>query len=152
MKPGVLEKVTARIVAGSAIRSFTKPGQVATFYDTILSTASIAATKDNNSKGQLRRWTRIRNNAVREESNDYYKIRATMPAGFPDKDDVISAIFEDLLTGALRRDDVKVRVQSYVAAHNRMFPTKYAMRSLDARIFHDGAMTLGDTITRGFWD
>jgi hypothetical protein len=74
-----------------------------------------------------------------------------MPAGFPDKDDVVSAIFEDLLTGALKRDDVKVRVRSYVAAHNRMFPTKYAMRSLDAPLYDDGMMTLGDTISRGLW-
>jgi hypothetical protein len=48
-----------------------------------------------------------------------------LPANYPDKEDVVSAIFEDLLTGVLKRDDVRARVQSYIAAHNRMFPTKY---------------------------
>jgi len=169
MKSGVLEKVTARIAAGTPIRSFTKPGQGGYLlrYDTFnryrrenpdFDCFVIAATKDNNSKGQLRRWTRIRNNAVREQSNDYYKIRSMLPAGFPGKDDVVSAIFEDLLTGALRRDDVRLRMQSYITAHNRMFPTKYAkfgdspLLSLDEVLFDDGTATRGDGVSRGLWD
>jgi len=44
-----------------------------------------------------------------------------LPAGLPDKDDVVSAVFEDLLTGALKREDLKARLQSYIVAHNRMF-------------------------------
>ena len=81
-----------------------------------------------------------------------------MPAAFPDKDDVVSAIFEDLLTGALRRDDVRLRMQSYITAHNRMFPTKYAkfgdspLLSLDEVLFDDGTATRGDGVSRGLWD
>jgi hypothetical protein len=30
-------------------------------------------------------------------------------------------VFEDLLTGALKREDLKARLQSYIVAHNRMF-------------------------------
>jgi hypothetical protein len=43
-------------------------------------------------------------------------------------------------------------------AYNRMFPTKYAkfagrpLLSLDAQLFDEGAMTQGDTISRGLWD
>ena len=49
-----------------------------------------------------------------------------LPANFPDKDDVKGAIFEDLLTGALKRENVEAHVQTYIAAHNRMYPTNYA--------------------------
>jgi hypothetical protein len=63
----------------------------------------------------------------------------------------------DLLTGALKRDDVRSRVQTYVAAHNRMFPTKYAkfgdsrLLSLDEVLFDDGSAR-GDNVSRGLWD
>jgi hypothetical protein len=81
-----------------------------------------------------------------------------LPASFSDKDDVISAIFEDLLTGKLKRDEVKARIQTYIAAHNRMFPTKYAkfgdswLVSLDEVLFDDGMATKRDTVGRGLWD
>ena len=71
----------------------------------------IEAIADSNTLGQKLRFSRARaraqSEAKREEINDYHKIRAMMPAGFPDKDDVVSAILEDLLTGALKREDVK---------------------------------------------
>jgi hypothetical protein len=96
--------------------------------------------------------------AKKEEANDYYKIRAMLPASFPDKDDVVGDIFEAMLNGSLRREDVKDRVQTYIAAHNRMFPTKYArfgdspLVSLDEVLFDDGTATRGDTVSRGLWD
>jgi hypothetical protein len=85
-------------------------------------------------------------------------VSAMLPAAFPDKDDVVSDIFEALANGGLRREDVRTRVRQFVTAHNRMFPTNYAtfagrrLVSLDARLFEDGAATLGDTISRGLWD
>jgi hypothetical protein len=115
-------------------------------------------TKNNVGRGQVLRWQRIRNAAAREEANDYYKIRAMLPAGLPGKDDVVSAVFEDLLTGALKREDVKARLQTYIVANNRLFPTKYAkfgdspLVSLDEVMFEDGSMTRGDTVSRGLWD
>jgi hypothetical protein len=81
-----------------------------------------------------------------------------IPANFPDKDNVVSAIFEDLLTGALKRENVRGRVQAYIAEYNRMFPTKYAkfgnspMVSLDEVMFEDGSATRGDTVSCGLWD
>jgi hypothetical protein len=162
IKAAVLEKVTTRLIAGSSIGGFTKPGSG---YLVRFSTLAryrrensefdrfvVDASKDNNSKGQKLRWQRIHNSAVRDQNNDYYKIRAMLPANFPDKDDVLNSIFVDLLTGSLHRKDVAARVASYIIAHNRMFPTKYAMRSLDAPLYNDGMMTLGDTITRGLWN
>jgi hypothetical protein len=68
------------------------------------------------------------------------------------------AIFEAMLDGSLRPEDVKARVQNYITAHNRMFPTKFAkfgdspLLSLDATMFDDGTTTRGDTVSRGLWD
>jgi hypothetical protein len=111
----------------------------------------------NLTNGLRARYIPRRGIVFREESNDYYKIRAMLPAAFPDKDDVVSAIFEDLLTGALRRDDVRARMQRYITAHNRMFPTKYAkfgdspLVSLDEVLF-DRTANRGDSVSRGLWD
>jgi hypothetical protein len=117
---------------------------------------------DSNSTGQKIRWrrvkTRLRTAAARNEANDFHAIRAMLPAYFPDKDDVVGRIFEDLLSGALRREDVRSRVDSYLKEHNRMFPTKFAkfgdspLVSLDEVMFEDGATTRGDTVSRGLWD
>jgi hypothetical protein len=120
----------------------------------------VSAMADHNSKGQLRRFNpnRARAEIIRAETNDFYRIRAMLPAAFPDKDDVVSAIFEDLLTGTLKREEVKARVQSYITAHNRMFPTKFAkfgdspLLSLDEVLFDDGTATRGDSVSRGLWD
>jgi hypothetical protein len=35
-----------------------------------------------------------------------------LSAGFPDKDDVVGAIFEDLLTGSLKPEEVRARVHT----------------------------------------
>lgn len=171
MRPEVLEKVAARIRAGSSLSSFTKAGSGNTGYLVRFSTLAryrrenpefnslvVEATRFSNSKAQRLRWDRIRNNVVRSQNNDFYKIRAMLPANFPDKDDVVSAIFEDLLAGALKLVDVRTRVQKYITAHNRMFPTKFAkfgdarLVSLDEVLFEDGSATRGDTVSRGLWD
>jgi hypothetical protein len=59
----------------------------------------VAAISDSLVVGQRIRHQRRLNAAKREEANDYHGIRAMLPASFPDKDDVVRAIFEDLLTG-----------------------------------------------------
>jgi hypothetical protein len=120
----------------------------------------LSATVKNNSKGQLqcRRPQQARIDAIRAENNDYYKILAMLPSGFPGRDDVVSDIFETLLNGSLRREDVRARVQSYIAAHNRMFPTRFAkfgdspLVSVDEVLFEDGATTRADTVSSGLWD
>jgi hypothetical protein len=110
------------------------------------------------SRGLRRRQLQDKNQKVREQNNDYFRIRAMVPANLPDRDDVVSAIFEDLLTGALKRDDVSSRVRAYVTKHNDLFPTKYRkfgnspLVSLDELLFDDGTATRGDTVTAGLWD
>jgi hypothetical protein len=114
------------------------------------------ASANNKSRGQrirfVRERTRVETAARREEANDYQKILALFPANFPGRDDAAHDLFVAVFEGSLKREDVRTRVKHYVTDHNRMFPTKYAMRSLDARLFDNGMMTLGDTISRGLWD
>ena len=72
------------------------------------------AKADNNSVGQkirfARRRTHQQTSAACDQTNDYYKIRAMLPANFPDKDDLNNSIFVDLLTGSLQREEVRARV------------------------------------------
>lgn len=169
VKPDVLKKVKAELERGATIGSLTTAGgptrllahhalKRARREDPEFDRFVFERTKDNIRRGQKLRWQRARNSIVRDQQNDYYKIRAMLPAAMPDRDDVVSAIFEDLLTGALRREDVRARIKSYVASHNRMFPTKYAkfgdspLVSLDESLFDNGSGTRGDIVTRGLWD
>jgi hypothetical protein len=170
MKVDVLEKIKPRSVAGSSISSFTKNGNGSYLvrFDTLaryrrenpdFDRLVIEATKDSNRKGQLRRWRIIKSAAVRDQNNEYYKIRAMLPANYPDKDAVISFIVEDLLTGVLKRQNVPARLKWYMAAEWKFVSTikfpKFGpnkLRSLDAHLFEDGDSTLGDTATQNLWD
>jgi len=137
IKPDVLRQVKARLAAKAPVTSFTRagsPGYLLKFSTLArhrrenpeFNRLVLDVIEGSNRRAQLRRHQRARNNAVRDQNNDYYKILAMLPASYPGKDDVVSVIFEDLLTGRLKRDEVKARVQTYIAAHNRMFPTKFA--------------------------
>jgi hypothetical protein len=112
-------------------------------------------TRSNRARGRV---IRHRREQRQTEANDYHAIRAMIPASFPEPDDVVSRIFEDMLSGALRREDVSLRIRFYVTEHNRMFPTNYAkfgnarLVSLDEVLYEDGSTTRGDTISRGLWD
>ena len=169
IKPGVAEQVRDLLKKNAPISSFTSKrngGYVLshiTFTRLRKDDAEIDAHAARVIAGSKKRaahirLVRYRNQSKRNENNDYYKIRAMLPASFPDKDDVVSAIFEDLLTGALKREDVKARVQSYIATHNRTFPTKFAkfgdspLLSLDEVLFDDGPATRADMVSRGLWD
>jgi hypothetical protein len=116
------------------------------------------ALAGSNSRGQKIRWTRAHTVSVRDSNNEYYKIRSMIPEQNPHRDDIVARIFEDLLSGALRREEVAARVKVYVAELNKLYPTKYAkfgdspLMSLDDVLFEDGTRTRGDTITRGLWD
>jgi hypothetical protein len=112
----------------------------------------------SNSRGQKIRWTRVRTASVRDNNNDYYKIRDMVPASNPHRDDIVARIFEDLLGGSLKREEVPGRVKIYIAEMNKLYPTKYAkfgnspLVSLDEVLFDNGSMTRGDAVTRGLWD
>lgn len=169
VKPQVLVKVKAALERGATISSLTtagKPTRLLAHHalkrarreNPEIDALAAKVIDGSRSRALRTRWTRVHNETKREQNNDYFSIRAMLPASFPDKDDVVSAIFEDLLTGALKRENVKTRVQSYVAAHNKMFPTKYAkfgdsvLLSLDEALFEDGGGTRGDNVSRGLWD
>jgi hypothetical protein len=115
-----------------------------------------AAIADSNAVGQRIRYQRKQNAATREATNDYHSIRSMLPANFPDKDDVVSDIFEALLDGSLRREDVRARMGQFIAAHNRdarkYCVGKYGLRSIDAPVFSDSRTSFLDTISRGLWD
>jgi hypothetical protein len=120
------------------------------------------AIADSKSVGQKLRFSRVRGRIhtarVREEANDYHRILALFPTNFPGRDDAAHDLFVAVFERSLKREDVRARVKHCLAAHNRMFPTKYAkfagrpLVSLDAQLFNEGTMPLGDTISRGLWD
>jgi hypothetical protein len=70
----------------------------------------------------------------------------------------MSRIFEDLLSGVLRRENVRSHVKKYITEHNRLFPTNFAkfgdarLASLDEVLFDGGSATRGDGVSRGLWD
>jgi hypothetical protein len=104
------------------------------------------------------RHTRAQTSAVRQEQNDYHAIRSLISESNPHRDDIVARIFEDMLMGALKREDVRARLTDYTAEFNKLFPTKYAkfgnspLVSLDEVMFEDGSTTRGDTVSRGLWD
>ena len=63
------------------------------------------AKRDGERDMPERRHARIQ--ASRDQLNDCHKVRAMLSPIFPDNDDIVSAIFEDILTGALKREDVR---------------------------------------------
>jgi len=87
-----------------------------------------------------------------------YTSRDLVPASNPHRDDIVGRIFEDMLSGLLKREDVPVRISRYVAEFNKLYPTKYAkfgdgtLLSLDEVLFDDGTATRADTVSRGLWD
>jgi hypothetical protein len=95
---------------------------------------------------------------VRQQNNDYHTIRDLIPTSNPHRDDIVARIFEDILSGSLRREDVPSRINRYVGEMNRLYPTKFAkfgdgaLLSLDEVMFDGGTATRGDTVSRGLWD
>lgn len=164
MQPEIIEAVKRALESGATIRQVCKMAltQAKIFYrhrreNPAFDQFVVEHIKDNNSRGQKLRYQRVHNIEVRAQNNDYYEIRAMLPANFPARDDVVSDIFEAMLDGSLRREDVKARIRTYITAHNRMYPTKFAkfgdaqLVSLDEALFQDGSATRGDQISRGLW-
>ena len=143
MSPEVAKKVETLLRKGTPISRFTKGGaktylvQHKTFTRFRLENPHIDQLflnnlKDANSRGQRLRWLRVKNEAIREQNNDYYKIRAMLPANFPGKDDVVSAIFEDLLTGRLQPENLerafRITSPSIIAFSRRSTPNSAIAR------------------------
>lgn len=121
IRPGTAEQVRALLKKNAGIGSFTLAGHSGyvlshrTFKRlrredpeiNMLASRVIAGARQ---RAVHIRLVRNRNQTRRNDNNDYYKIRAMLPEIVPDKDDVVSAIFEDLLTGKLKREDVRTRM------------------------------------------
>lgn len=167
MAAPVLEQVKARIVAGSSISSFTKPG------DGYLVKFSTLARyrRENPEFGRLvaeaisdRRLypasMPVAAGTFRYEwdPRDLHAISAMLPEQFPGKCDVVQSIFLALIEGRLDRSQVEHHLRRFVRDYNRQHPTKYAkfgnslLLSLDEVLFEDGTATRGDTVSKGLWD
>jgi hypothetical protein len=89
---------------------------------------------------------------------DHQLIGAMLPPNFPEKDAVINEVIISLLEGRLNRSQIGAKIQWYLKAHYRLFPTNFAkfgnakLVSLDEVLFDDGSTTRGDMVSRGLWD
>jgi hypothetical protein len=148
---GGAKNPTLRIVDASALARYRRENPE---FDQFVKRAVVR----NNARGQKIRYSRARTATVRDNNNDYHAIRSLIPQCNPHRDDIVARIFEDLLSGTFKRDEVRARVGVYVAELNRLYPTKYAkfggarLLSLDEVLFEDGSTTRGDTVWRGLWD
>jgi hypothetical protein len=68
------------------------------------------------------------------------------------RDDVVQNIWIAVIARKISRQDIAARAHDFVRAEYRSSHNAWGPRSLDGRLFSDGATTLGDTITRGLWD
>jgi hypothetical protein len=120
----------------------------------------LSAIADHNSKGQQRRFNpaRFRIAIVRSQNDDFRKILAMVPERLANRDDIAASILEDLVSGRLRRDQVRLRLPEYISIQNTVFPVMYRkfgdsrLVSLDEVMFKDGTTTRGDTVSQGLWD
>jgi hypothetical protein len=168
INPEIKEKVEALIKKGQPFASFVtggKPGRLIS-HKTLVRWRNedkgfnrlieIHAALRLQKKIERRVLTRKRG-IVREQTNDYHRIRAMVGEYFPGRDDVISNIFEALLNKTLQRADIPADIKRLKAEHNRLYPTKYRkfgdakLISLDELVFEDGATTIGDQVSRGLW-
>lgn len=162
-KPGQIEKVKAVIGSGASLVEALCRRKIMSadaFYaerrrDPTLDLFVRQALIGINSRTQQirKRKTAILRVRTREQNftQDYYRIRAMLPAAFPGRDDVVQSIFEEILAKTLRMEDVPARLAALKREHNRMFPTTFAPRSLDAPAWRDSPTPLIETISEGMW-
>ncbi|MDR6659738.1 hypothetical protein J2W51_002308 [Tardiphaga robiniae] len=165
ISPQILKKVKELIQAGRPISSFTtagKPGYIVRHVTLLRHRREnpafgkfvADAIVDSNSRAQQQRHAhRHFVSASPAVQSRYYRIISEMvPRYLPDHDDIVSDIFQALLEGSLRHADVARRVSFFVAERHRMFPSKYAIRSLDAPAYQEGATPLIETVSNDLWD
>ncbi|MDB5579644.1 MAG: hypothetical protein JWR80_4820 [Bradyrhizobium sp.] len=170
-KPEAIEKAISALRRGSSVTSLTKAGTASYVlkhstlqrhrrehpnFDRLV----IEAMRGALSRGQMRRRQRYRNERVRDQVNDYYRIRNMVPAGLPEhvRDDITQNVMMAMLEGSLLRSEVQIRIKMFITEHYRLFPTKFAkfgdslLVSLDQVLFEDSSMTRGETVSQGLWD
>jgi hypothetical protein len=123
-------------------------------FDRLVVRLSGANAKVHHAEASARRAMILRAPFIAVRGADFLMlIRDAVSTNLPEqiRDDVIGVMALELVEGKLRPADIRRRVREYVTAQYRQF-SKFGPLSLDARLYEDGATTLGDTITRGFWD
>jgi hypothetical protein len=125
IKPEVLQKVTARIISGSPISSFTKGGGYLVKFSTLA-----RYRRENAEFGRLvteaisdrvyRASPPVEVGSFHYEWNpaDLHAIPAILPDHFPGKDDVVQSIFLALVEGRLDRSQVERHVRRFVREYN----------------------------------
>jgi hypothetical protein len=127
-------------------------------FDAFMASRLPINSQSSRSRNIAIRQARAQTSVARQEQNDYHAIRGLIPESNPHRDDIVARIFEDMLGGTLKREEVPHQIKIYVAELNRLYPTKYAkfgdgqLFSLDEVMFADGAATRGDYVSRGLWD
>jgi hypothetical protein len=123
-------------------------------FERVVVRLSTANAKVHHAEASARRAQIFRAPAIAEHGADIFSlIRSAVPETLPPqiRDDVIGAMALEVVEGKLKTADICKRVREFITAQYRQF-SRFGPRSLDARLFEDGTMTLGDTITCGFWD
>jgi hypothetical protein len=123
-------------------------------FDQFVVSRSTANAKIHHAEATARRFRMLRAPNIAAHGEDIFAvIRSAVPANLlaQIRDDVIGAMALEIVEGKLRVADIRCRVHEYVTAQYRAF-SKFGPLSLDARLYDDGATTLGDTISRGLWD
>jgi hypothetical protein len=123
-------------------------------FDRLVVRLSNANAKVHHAEATARRVQILRAPTIAEHGTDIFSlIRSAVPETLPRqiRDDVIGAMALEVVEGKLKTADIRRRVREFITAQYRQF-SRFGPRSLDARAFEDGTTTLGDTITRGFWD
>jgi hypothetical protein len=167
--PEIKEKVVALIKQGASQSDFTtcgKPGFLITHRTLIrwktedqslsrLMSETASIRMENIVK---RIWASRKRNLIRNQTNDYYKIRSMIPESFPGRDETVTDIFMMLHAKTLRWEDIPKHIKKLKTEYDRMFPTKFRkfgngwLVSLDQLAYEDGSTTVGDQVSRGLWD
>jgi hypothetical protein len=122
-------------------------------FDRLVLRLSAANAKIHYAAEYLRRRTSHRAKLDARAADVFAMIRAAVPANFPRdaREEIIASMALAIIEGRLWQRDIGQRVGEFIKAHYRMF-SNFGPLSLDARLYDDGATTLGDTISRGLWD
>ena len=165
MKAEVLEKVTARIRAGSSIHSFTQGGGYLVKFSTLAryrreNAAFDQLVNESISSRIYRASPLVAVGTFHYEwiPADLRAISAMLPDNFPGKNDAVQSILLALFEGRLDRGQVDRHVRWFVREYDRQHPTKYArfgdspLVSLDEVLFEGRSATRGDMVSRGLWD
>jgi hypothetical protein len=133
------------IVSGAKLRTFRRSNVKFDRLIMKLSRQSVATFRE-------RRWRTVPEYVQRTAEQALAEIHRSVPSTLPyaHRQDVISSMALAYVEGRLRFSEIPIRVREFVSGQWRQF-SNYGPVSLDRPLFEDSGLTLGDTVTRGFW-